>query len=102
MIKTALIFGVTGQSGSYLAEFLLQKDYEVIGVARRVSVDTTSRLCSAKRKENFVLVEGDVTDPFCVQRLIAEYVPGEIYNLSAQSHVGTSFKEPLHTFDVTA
>ena len=100
-MKTALIFGVTGQDGGYLAEFLLRRDYEVIGVARRVSVDTTARLCSVKRNPSFHLVEGDVTDPLCVYRLISYYVPEEIYNLAAQSHVGTSFAEPSHTFDVT-
>ena len=102
MMKTALIFGVTGQDGSYLADLLLSKGYEVYGVARRVSVDTTSRLCLAKKNEGFHLVEGDVTDALCVHRLISECYPEEIYNLAAQSHVGTSFHEPAHTFDVTA
>ena len=102
MNKTALIFGITGQDGSYLADFLLQKDYEVFGVARRSSVDTSGRLCSAKKCELFNLVEGDVTDAIGVYRLISEVIPDEIYNLAAQSHVRTSFVEPSHTFDVTA
>lgn len=102
MQKTALIFGITGQDGSYLADLLLAKGYYVVGVARRVSVDTTTRLCAAKRHDNFTLAEGDVTDPLCVQRLITTYVPFEVYNLAAMSHVGTSFEQPSYTFDVTA
>jgi GDPmannose 4,6-dehydratase len=102
MNKTALILGVTGQDGSYLADLLLQKGYYVVGVARRSSTDTSGRLCLAKQNDQFQLVEGDVTDPLCVFRLITEHLPDEIYNLAAQSHVGTSFQEPAHTFEATA
>lgn len=102
MSKTALIFGVTGQVGSYLAELLLSKGYHVTGVARRVSGDSTGRLKAVSQWGEFQLVGGDITDPFCVYRLLNEHLPHEIYNLAAQSHVKVSFEEPSHTWDVTA
>ena len=98
--NTALIFGITGQDGSYLAELLLSKHYNVIGVARRSSVDTSERLVDVKDHQGFTLVEGDITDSHCVTQLIREYQPRECYNLAAQSHVATSFKQPMHTADV--
>ena len=101
-MKTAMIFGVTGQDGSYLAELLLKKNYNVIGVTRRVSVDTLSRIKHLTDDERLILVEGDVTDCFCVNKLIRDYFPREIYNLAAQSHVGVSFDQPSLTWDVTA
>ena len=98
--KKALIFGISGQDGSYLAELLLQKGYEVIGVTRRVSVSTTERINHILPQ--ITIAEGDITDGFSVNKLIEEYQPDEVYNLAAQSHVGTSFKQPSLTWDITA
>ncbi len=98
--KKALIFGLTGQDGSYLAELLLEKGYEVTGVTRRVSVSTLARVNHLLPKIN--IVEGDVTDGFSVIRLIEDFKPDEVYNLAAQSHVATSFNQPSFTFDVNA
>ena len=100
MNKKALIFGVSGQDGSYLAELLLEKGYEVTGVTRRVSVSTTERINHILPQ--ITIAEGDITDGFSVNKLISEYEPDEIYNLAAQSHVGTSFKQPSLTWDITA
>lgn len=100
MNKTALIFGVSGQDGSYLAELLLQKGYKVIGVTRRVSVSTTERINHILPQ--ITIAEGDITDGFSVNKLIEEFQPDEVYNLAAQSHVGTSFKQPSLTWDITA
>lgn len=99
-MKKALIFGITGQDGSYLTENLLSKDYRVTGVARRVSVDTTSRISHVMH--NIKMAEGDITDQFCVSNIIHTEQPDEIYNLAAQSHVGTSFKQPTATWAITA
>jgi GDPmannose 4,6-dehydratase len=99
-MKKALIFGITGQDGSYLAELLLERGYEVTGVTRRVSVNTTERIHHILPK--ITIAEGDITDGFSVNKLIAEYEPDEVYNLAAQSHVGTSFKQPSLTWDITA
>lgn len=96
----AIIFGITGQDGSYLAELLLSKGYEVVGVTRRTSTPNTSNINHIL--QNIVLVEGDVTDGFNVAKIIEEHCPDEVYNLAAQSHVGTSFKQPNLTWDITA
>ncbi len=96
----AIIFGITGQDGSYLAELLLEKGYEVVGITRRVSVSTLNRINHILPK--IKIVEGDITDAFSVSNVIKEEAPDEIYNLAAQSHVGTSFKQPSLTWDVTA
>ena len=96
----AIIFGITGQDGSYIAELLLEKGYEVIGVTRRVSVPTLNRITHILPK--IKIIEGDITDAFSVSNVIKEEAPDEIYNLAAQSHVGTSFKQPSLTWDVTA
>ena len=96
----AVIFGITGQDGSYLAELLLEKGYEVVGITRRVSVDTLQRISHILPQ--IKIVEGDITDAFNVSNIIKEEMPDEIYNLAAQSHVGTSFKQPSLTWDVTA
>ena len=98
--RTALIWGSTGQDGGYLSELLLSKGYHVIGVARRTSVDNTWRLAAAKKNPEFQLEQGDVTDAGCVQRMITSWCPDEVYNLAAQSHVGTSFEQPSLTTDV--
>lgn len=99
-MKKALIFGITGQDGSYLAELLLEEGYEVTGVTRRVSVNTTERISHILPR--LTIVEGDITDAFNVMRIIEDCKPDEIYNLAAQSHVGTSFSQPSLTWDVTA
>ena len=96
----ALIFGITGQDGSYLAELLLKKGYRVVGVTRRVSVNTTARIQHILPK--IKIVEGDITDAFNVNKIIQDEEPDEIYNLAAQSHVGTSFNQPNLTWDITA
>lgn len=96
----ALIFGITGQDGSYLAELLLSKGYAVTGVARRVSVDTTSRI--SHLLDRVKIAEGDITDQFCVSNIIYTEQPNEIYNLAAQSHVATSFTNPSATWSATA
>jgi len=95
----AIIFGITGQDGSYLAELLLRKGYEVTGVTRRVSVNTLSRIEHILPQIN--IIEGDVTDGFNVNKIIESVKPDEVYNLAAQSHVGTSFKQPNLTTDIT-
>ena len=95
----AIIFGITGQDGSYLAELLLSKGYDVIGVTRRVSVDTLQRI--EHILPQIKIVEGDITDAFNVSNVIKEYEPDEVYNLAAQSHVGTSFSQPSLTWDIT-
>ena len=102
MKKTAFITGITGQDGSYLAEFLLEKGYEVYGLFRRGSTNTTQRIAAlmqekAKEDEKLHLVYGDMTDSMNLVRLIMEIKPDEIYNLAAQSHVAVSFEEPEYT-----
>jgi len=102
MYKTALITGVTGQDGSYLSEFLLDKNYHVYGVMRRSSVDTTGRMTKFKHHPNFELLEGDIIDSACMSRLISGIQPNEVYNLAAMSHVGTSFDQPIATCHINA
>ena len=102
MDKKALVYGCTGQDGFYLLQFLLRHDYEVIGVARRSSVDNTVRLEELKEDENFTIIEGDILDPSSINSTFSEHQPTEIYNLAAQSHVATSFQQPLFTFQVNA
>jgi len=97
--KVAVIFGVTGQDGSYLSELLLEKSYEVIGVVRRSSTNNTGRLTD---HPNFKLVEGDLCDPSSINEVVSTYAPDECYCLAAQSHVATSFTQPYYTFDVNA
>lgn len=101
MSRKAVVFGVTGQDGSYLAEFLLLKGYEVYGVARRTSTGNTKNLIGVLDNENFHLITGDVTDTFFLQEFLMLIKPDEVYNLAAQSHVGVSFKNPATTFDIT-
>jgi GDPmannose 4,6-dehydratase len=101
-MKKAVIFGVTGQDGSYLAEYLLDLGYTVVGVHRRSSVDTTERLTDILCNKLFILEEGDITDESSVTSIIIKHLPEEIYNLSAQSHVQTSFEQPHYTFAVNA
>lgn len=100
MSKSALITGVTGQDGSYLAELLLSEGYEVVGLARRSSTSNTSRIDHVLSHENFRLVRGDVTDSSLVTRLIHNGYFDEVYNLAAHSFVGASFEEPKYVTQV--
>lgn len=100
--KIALITGITGQDGSYLAEFLLEKGYTVIGVYRRSSTNTHSNIEHLKEHPAFKLVCGDITDYSSMFNIINLYHPDEVYNLAAQSHVAVSFDQPLYTWQVTA
>ena len=102
MSKTAMIFGVTGQDGSYLTDLLLEKNYDVVGVVRRSSSSNTSRIDGHSNNRNLTLVEGDVSDSFSVSQLIEKYHPDEVYNLAAQSHVKTSFDQPIYTWRTNA
>jgi len=98
--KKAIITGLTGQDGSYLAEFLLKKGYEVYGMYRRTSMDVFDRI-KGLRKE-IILVEGDITDFGSILRLINEIKPNEIYNLAAQSFVPGSWTQPISTANINA
>lgn len=98
----AMITGVGGQDGSYLAELLLSKGYTVVGISRRSSVNNTERISHLKHLSHLKLIEGDVTDACNVNSWFTKYKPDEFYNLAAQSHVGTSFEQPLLTFRVNA
>ena len=101
-MKKALITGITGQDGSYLAEFLLEKGYEVHGIIRRASVSTTSRIDHLLQKGLLHIHEGDLTDSVSIIRVIREVEPDEIYNLAAQSHVQVSFDACEYTGNVDA
>ena len=105
--KIALITGITGQDGSYLAEFLLKKNYTVHGIKRRSSLINTQRIDHIYKepwikKRNFILHYGDLTDSSNISYLINQIKPDEIYNLGAQSHVKTSFDQPEYTSNVNA
>jgi len=100
--KVALITGVTGQDGSYLSEFLLEKGYEVHGVIRRSSVDYRERIAHLEGKPNFHLHYGDMGDSMSILQVVSKVRPTEIYNLAAQSHVQVSFDSPEFTADVDA
>jgi len=101
-MKKALITGVTGQDGSYLAEFLLNKDYQVYGLIRRTSTPITERIEKIIAQPNFHLVKGDLADCSSLMRIIKEIQPDEVYNLAAQSFVQTSWDEPILTGEYTA
>ena len=100
--KTALITGVTGQDGSYLSEFLLDKGYDVHGVIRRSSVDYRERIAHLEGRPNFHLHYADMGDSMSIVGVIGKVRPTEIYNLAAQSHVQVSFDAPEYTADVVA
>ena len=106
-MKKALITGITGQDGSYLAEFLLEKGYEVHGIKRQASSFNTQRVDHIYQdphvaSQNFVLHYGDLTDFSNLTRILQEVQPDEVYNLGAQSHVAVSFEAPEYTADVDA
>lgn len=102
MTKTALITGITGQDGSYLAEFLLEKGYAVHGITRRSSVSNTGRIDHLLARNAITLHDGDLSDSSSLIRIIGEVQPDEIYNLAAQSHVQVSFDVPEYSGDVDA
>lgn len=102
MAKTALITGITGQDGSYLAEFLLEKGYEVHGIVRRASISNTARIDHLIERNAVKLHDGDLSDSSGLIRVVGEIRPDEIYNLAAQSHVQVSFDAPEYSGDVDA
>tara|TARA_Y100000310_G_scaffold329947_1_gene400693 strand:- start:18403 stop:19962 length:1560 start_codon:yes stop_codon:yes gene_type:complete len=110
MVKRALITGITGQDGSYLAELLIEKGYEVHGIVRRSSTHNRGRIDHLRKPDdwtsdtqlNLILHHGDLTDSSSVEKIIAEVCPEEVYNLAAQSHVGISFDIPENTVNVDA
>ena len=106
-MKRALITGITGQDGAYLAEFLLENDYEVHGIKRRASLFNTDRVDHMyqdphAKDRRFILHYGDLTDTSNLVRIIQQVRPDEIYNLAAQSHVQVSFETPEYTADTDA
>ena len=101
-MKTALITGITGQDGSYLAEFLLEKGYDVHGIIRRNSSDYRERIVQLEGKPNFHLHFGHLGDSMSLVKVVQKVQPHEIYNLAAQSHVQVSFDSPEFTADVDA
>ena len=106
-MKRALITGVTGQDGAYLAEFLLAKGYEVHGIKRRSSLFNTHRIDHIYEdphnpNPNFILHYGDLTDSSSIIHIVQKVQPDEIYNLGAQSHVQVSFEQPEYTADADA
>jgi GDPmannose 4,6-dehydratase len=103
MPKTAVITGITGQDGAYLTEYLLGLGYRVVGAFRRTSTPNFWRLAELgiERHERLTLVEHDLTDPGACIRLLDEHEPAEVYNLAAQSFVGTSFRQPVTTAEIT-
>ena len=98
-MKTAIITGITGQDGSYLAEFLLEKGYFVVGCKRRTSLLCTERIDHIYDHQNFKMEYFDLNDSGCIYRLLNDYQPNEFYNLAAQSHVRVSFDIPENTID---
>ena len=101
-MKKALITGITGQDGSYLAEFLLEKGYEVHGLIRRASISNTARIDHLLSENRLKLHDGDLSDSSSIIRIIGQVRPHEIYNLAAQSHVQVSFDAPEYSGDVDA
>lgn len=99
-MKTAIITGITGQDGSYLSELLLEKEYNVIACHRRSSTNNLNRINHLLSNPRYKLTEFDLTDPSGVTQTVNKYQPDEFYNLAAQSHVGTSFKQPSTTFEI--
>ncbi len=102
MAKKALITGITGQDGSYLAEFLLEKGYEVHGIIRRSSIRSTERIDHLLKAGTITIHDGDLSDSSSIVKIVNQVKPDEIYNLAAQSHVGVSFDAAEYTGDVDA
>lgn len=103
MDRNVLITGITGQDGSYLADlFLEETNYDIVGLIRRSSTPNTKRISHLLNDNRVKLIEGDITDFISVSDIINEYKPIQIYNLCAQSHVGTSFNQPNYTWEVNA
>jgi len=100
-LKTALIFGLTGQDGAYLSQFLLKKGYNVFGTFRRTSHKCFERLDEMETFDQITRIKADLADPSSIQSSIRQSQPDEIYNLAAQSFVGASFQQPLLTADIT-
>lgn len=98
--KKALITGITGQDGSYLAEFLLKKGYEVSGIVRKTSHEDYANI--GHIQENLKLFQGDLLDPVSLRETMQKVGPDEVYNLASQSHPAESFKQPIHTAEITA
>src|SRR3989344_6775126 len=98
--KKALITGITGQDGSYLAEFLLKKDYEVSGIVRKTSHEAYANIGAIQ--DDLKLYQGDLLDPVSLREIIQKVEPDEVYNLAAQSSPAESFKQPIHTAEITA
>jgi GDPmannose 4,6-dehydratase len=103
-MKTAIVTGITGQDGSFLTELLLEKNYKVVGLVRRSSMED-KKLYNVEHllnNKNFILENGDLTDSSSIWRLVQKYKPDEFYNLAAQSHVGASFTSPESTFEINS
>ncbi len=100
--KTALITGITGQDGSYLADFLLEQGYRVLGMVRRSSTVNFDRIAHLQEKEALEIVQGDLLDQMSLIDILREYEPDEVYNLAAQSFVPTSWRQPVLTGEFTA
>ena len=102
-MKRAVITGVAGQDGSYLAEYLISKGYRVYGISRRKSANRKNpNLDKIIDNYNFHLIEGDLTDSVLISQILIDFKPHEFYNLGAQSHVGYSFKNPIDAFRTNA
>lgn len=102
MTNTAIITGITGQDGSYLADRLLSENYKIIGLSRRSSTNTLSRISHLLNHPNLSIEEFDLTDPSGCMSIVNKHKPQELYNLAAMSHVATSFKQPSTTFQIDA
>ena len=100
-MKNALIFGVTGQDGAYLSEFLLKKDYNVFGTFRRTSHRCFERMEELKTFDDITKIKADLSDQSSINSAIRQAQPDEVYNLAAQSFVGASFQQPILTSDIT-
>ena len=100
MAKTAIVTGITGQDGSYLADLLLDKGYHVVGLKRRSSTNNLDRITGIVNHSKFRLEEFEISDSGSVYSVVEKHKPDEIYNLAAQSHVGTSFDQPTYTVQV--
>jgi GDPmannose 4,6-dehydratase len=101
MSKTAMITGITGQDGFYLAHYLLELGYRVVGLVRRTSIPTNSRLRTLRGSPNLHLIHGDITDISSIQKAVKEFKPDELYNLAAQSHVAMAWEYPIATSEIT-